>query len=277
MSARSRALVVIVVGLAMADAMRVPWRGSAPERSRLGLARRARPLLLADELRSFSGLAREFNEDHASEVVAIALQHTRDVDFTRQELAGVKIASITEEGLELEEILCDVADDTCVAVCVPIVFSHRCMSEEELRAELAEMARLREDAPPPARVTAETSTSGLLETLNSQFGHTLELYVLRQGGVVLSEEDVLERCRAIDLDATGFTLESIVCHDEGESCEVVEKRVLFNRSCSSIDEIEDALCRLLLVTDSSADSEEQAAPVQSAAATTVEAALEPMG
>lgn len=249
--ARRMVAALLLAGLALAGASRAALRPS-----RIA-AHRARARLLAVDSGEractavpidFLQLAAEYNERHASDVVSIALQRSA-IDFTQQELTAVKIASLDETGLLLEEVVCDLASDTCIALTVPVAFARRCESEEALRAELAEMALLRDDAPQPAALVSQTSCAGLLETVNRQFGHSLELFVLRQGGVVLSEEDVLERCRAVDLDGTGFTLETIVCHDDGESCDVSERRVLFNRSCSSVEEIEDALCRLLLVSD----------------------------
>ncbi|KAJ1617378.1 hypothetical protein T492DRAFT_1100244 [Pavlovales sp. CCMP2436] len=268
-----RRAVVMLGLLALVGASR------APPRTRIAFQARARTALsdsafsvlsvdsaLADapgmSVEHLARLVAEYNEEHATDVVSIALQHTRDVDFSSgmQELMQVKIASMTHNGLELEEVICDTSSDTCVALSVPIVFARQCGSEAELRAELEQMAKLRADAPKPAAITdRDVSTcAGLLDTLNTQFGHTLELYVLRAGGVVLSEEDVLERCRAVALDGTGFTLETIVCHEDGESCNVIEKRVLFYRSCQSIHEIEDALCRLLLVSSTPNDDPQTA-------------------
>lgn len=235
------------VGAALLSALTVTSAARGSLRSRVMVSNqlmRRSFVRAAAEWIDFSDLAREYNEEHLSEVVSIALQAS-NIDFSRQELTTVKIASLTETGLILEEVLCDTAGETCIALTVPIAFAKRCESEGALRAELAEMARLREDVA-PASSLSKTTCAGLLEVLNSQFSRSLELYVLRAGGVVLSESDVLERCRAVDLDELGFTLENVVCHDEGEACDVVEKRVLFNRSCQSVEEIEDALCRLLI-------------------------------
>eukprot|EP00306_Pavlova_sp_CCMP459_P023327 CAMPEP_0185561558 /NCGR_PEP_ID=MMETSP1381-20130426/59442_1 /TAXON_ID=298111 /ORGANISM="Pavlova sp., Strain CCMP459" /LENGTH=149 /DNA_ID=CAMNT_0028175339 /DNA_START=42 /DNA_END=491 /DNA_ORIENTATION=+ len=137
---------------------------------------------------------------------------------------------------------------------VPIVFHKPCDSEESVREALSEMARLREDNEDNGDASGEAGVeertcSTLLNELNTQFGTFLELYVLKSEGLILTAEEVLERVRAVDLDGTGFTIETIICHmgdeDESEGCEVRERRVLFNRECSNVDEIEDALCQLL--------------------------------
>lgn len=208
------------------------WRARAATRATVALKR------------TYDDIAREYNDEHAADVRQIALQHTADVDFTKQELAGAKIASIDDEGVIIEEVLCDVSSDTCVAVSMPIVFKRPCDGEDSVRSQLHEMAQLREEEAAPAPVSG-SSVNAILSQLNTQFNTHLEVYVLEQQGQMLSPDEVIERVRATELDAKGFTIETIVCQMEDEGCEVREKRVLFAHACESVDEIEDMLVQLL--------------------------------
>lgn len=230
-----------LVAGSVASAMRSQAANTLTSRRATAL-RAARAVAAAD----FSEVAREYNEQRTAEMVSIALRANPDIDFAAgQELAAVSIAALDEDGLLLEEVLCDHASDTCVALSVPIAFARRCESEEALRAELDQMAAPREPLDPSRSGAQPQSAAGLLEALNGQFGDSLRLFVLRRGGVALPEAEVLARCRAVDLDEAGFTLENVVCQAEGDSCEVVQRRVLFSRRCGSAEEMEDALCLLL--------------------------------
>lgn len=231
-----------LVAGSVASAMR-SQAATTPTSRRATALRAARAVASAAD---FSEVAREYNEQRTAEMVSIALRASPDIDFAAgQELAAVSIAALDEDGLLLEEVLCDHASDTCVALSVPIAFARRCESEEALRAELDQMAAPREPLDPSRSGAQPQSAAGLLEALNGQFGDSLRLFVLRRGGVALPEAEVLARCRAVDLDEAGFTLENVVCQAEGDSCEVVQRRVLFSRRCGSAEEMEDALCRLL--------------------------------
>jgi len=226
---------------------------SSPTSIALSRARplpRARPALVTtgrdvdttdqeEALINFAAIADEYNADHAEDVARIARRHSGDVDFREQELAGARIASITERGLELEEVLCAVCGETCVALTVAVAFEAPCGTEEALRRTLAELAA---EEPDPAgaggptdeteepsakdRKSAESSArptcTTLLADLNGPYLPYLEAFAKRALFAPLAPGETLEWVRAVELDPEGFTVEVVVCrgghHELLEAC-----------------------------------------------------------
>lgn len=196
-----------------------------------------------------------------------------------ERIERVSIVSVGDEGFEIEEVLCSVVDNNCIALKVPVAWpaerAHATASEmAEAFAALANAARPRsavlddyDNAPKRELFAAQGERlRGLRDMLNSRFEPHLRLLALTHARDALAPTEELEKAQMSQVCFEGFTLQLVatdLAHWSEQSLAEgslwseagskglrrrSEVSILFDLPCTSEEEVEDKIVELTMET-----------------------------
>uniref|UniRef100_A0A7S4BDJ0 Uncharacterized protein n=1 Tax=Chrysotila carterae TaxID=13221 RepID=A0A7S4BDJ0_CHRCT len=121
----------------------------------------------------WESFALETNAAHADELKVVARAWAPAGEAEYERIEHVAVIGADEDGMEIEEVLCSVVDDRCIALSVPIRWPNKCRTAEEMRAAFAELsnkaATLSVDQLPKRYEEQQQMLQGLMNVLNRDF------------------------------------------------------------------------------------------------------------
>ena len=226
-------------------------------------------MTVADDGRAVRSFIEEHNSvQHADALKQIVKRINDDdgVDWSVDELSAVRIIGVDEQGIAVEEVLCSIADQRCIAVPLHVRWptTSACpLTAAEMRQGFAELslrafADHASDMLPPVYEAQQRQLAELQRGMNAQFGKLVKFYALRHAAEAFEPTEHLEKATLTQLTYEGLSLEceTILLGDEKMGDQMQRRRwsasILFEAPCTSAEEVEDALVTMFAESDSPA-------------------------
>ena len=230
----------------------------------------------------------EMNAGHAEELRRLAFnENEKDgVDWSVERMESVRLLTVDERALLLEEVLCSSRDQRCIAVEIPIPWPAKVSLSAlpDMRQAFTEISRkayafIHDEAIPPEYEAQQDALNGLMRLMNSEFSYALKYYALRSElREAFSPTEQLQTARMTQLTYEGLSIEveTIELMDDGFTRgplatsrklwstreaprKVWSTSVLFDRACANPEDVESMLIDLFTPQD---DEPQQTPPSQ---------------
>lgn len=184
------------------------------------------------------------------ETVARAFSPASEDEFDHIE--HVEIVSVDEDGMELQEVLCSIHDDRCIAIKVPVAWGDKCdLTAGKLRTAFdrvrsrAIARRGDDDGIPKKYEQQQQQLMGLMQLLNREFVSTLRYFALRNAQSALMPTEDLEGALLTQINLEGITLELRTVDLEASFRKRrSEVSLLYEEPCNSLVDVEETLVRM---------------------------------